>query len=193
MSEGMIQFLIDHLSQIDLEIRRAIENWRTKSLFGNCHSPEQRKLWTTDESITQCTLYGKQALCKNVIIAMFKERIGLGPDYNEVMTCMLPPFINCFYYLLRMIPPQNILLYPWRAAPLICNHLTFPRQILTICGISARTIPDKDHPGYCKLCQIFWCKHTIAYLKNHPRMDDGFQEVSSFGFSLKQKLFPLVV
>ena len=170
----MIQFLLDHLSQIDLEICWAFVNWLTESLFGNQHSPKQRKLWKIDGSITQCTLYEKQALCKNVIISMFKERIGLGPDYYEVMTYMLPPFINCFYCLLRMIPPKKIVLYPKRAASLICNHLTFSRKILTIRGISARTIPDEDRPGYCKLCQMFWCKHTIAYLQNHLRMDDGF-------------------
>ena len=170
----MIQFLLDHLSQTDLEICRATVNRITKSLFGNWHSPKQRRLWTNDGSITQCTIYGKQALCKNVIIAMFKERIGLGLDYYEGMTYMLPPFINNFYCLLRMIPPKKIVLYPKRVGPLICNHLTFPRQILTICGISARTILDKDCLGYCKICQTFWCKHTIAYLQNYPRMDDGF-------------------
>ena len=71
--EGMIQFLLDYLNQTDLEIHQATINRLIESLFGNWHSPKQRKLWTIDESITQCTLYGKQALSKNVIIAMFKE------------------------------------------------------------------------------------------------------------------------
>ena len=110
-TEGMIQFLLDHLNQINLEIRRAIVNRLIESLFGNWHILEQRKLWTIEESVTQCTLYGKQALCKNVIIAMFKERIGLGPDYYKVMTYMLPPFINWFYCILRIIPPKKIVLY----------------------------------------------------------------------------------
>ena len=135
---------------------------------------EQGKLWTTQESFTQCTLYGKQPLQKNVIIVMFKERIGLGLDYYKVMTYMLPPFINQFYCLLRMIPPKKIVLYPKRPAPLICNHLTFPIDISTIRRILTRTIPDKDCPGYCKLCKIFWCKHAILYLQHYPRMDDGF-------------------
>ena len=125
-TERMIQFLLDHLNQTDLEIRRAIVDWLVKSLFGNWLSNAQRKLWTIDGSITQCTLYGKQSLRKNIIIAMFKERIGLGPDYYEVMIYMLPPFINCFYCLLRTIPPEKIVLYPKRPAPLICNRLTFP-------------------------------------------------------------------
>ena len=173
-TERMIQFLLDHLNQIDLEICQAIVDWLVKSLFGNPLSNAKRKLWTTDGSITQCTLYGKQSLRKNVIIAMFKERIGLGPDYYEVMTYMLPPFINRFYCLLRMIPPEKIVLYPKRPAPLICNRLTFPDQISTIQKISIRTIPDKDRLGFCRLFGMFWCKHTIAYLQRHPKMDDGF-------------------
>ena len=129
---------------------------------------------TIDGSITQCTLYGKQSLHKNVIIAMFKERISLGPDYYEAMTYMLPPFINWFYCLLRMIPFEKIVLYPKRPVPLICNQLTFPGQISTIQKISVRTIPNKDCLGFCRLCGMFWCKHTIACLQHHPRMDDGF-------------------
>ena len=173
-TERMIQFLLDHLSQTNLEICQATVDWLIKSLFGKRLSNGQRKLWTTDGSITQCTLYGKQSLRKNVIIAMFKERIGLGPDYYEVMTYMLPPFINRFYCLLRMIPPEKIVLYPKRPAPLICNRLTFPDQISTIQKISVRTIPDEDRPGFCRLCGMFWCKHTIAYLQRHPRIDEGF-------------------
>ena len=142
----------------------------------------QRNVWTTKGSITQCTLYGKQSLCKNVIISMFKERISLGLDYYKVMTYMLSPFINRFYYLLRMIPPEKIVLYPKRLAPLICSRLTFPDQISTIQKISIRTIPDEDCLGYYKLCKMFWCKHTIAYLQHYPMMDDGIQKVPNFGF-----------
>ena len=58
-TEGMIQFLLDHLSQTDLEIHQSTLNRLTESLFRNWHSLERRKLWTIDESITQCTLYGK--------------------------------------------------------------------------------------------------------------------------------------
>ena len=145
----------------------------TKSLIGNQNRREQRKLWKIQGSITQCTLYGKQSFWKNVIIAMFKERIGLGPDYYKVMTYMLPPFINRFFSLLRMIPPEKIVLYPKRTTPLICNCLTFLGQSSTIRRISTRTIPDEDRLGYCKLCKIFWCKHTIAYLQHYPRIDDG--------------------
>ena len=93
-TEETIQVLLDHLSQIDLVIRQAAVNWLTKNLFGNWHSHGRRKLWTIKGSIIQCTLYGKQSLCKNVIIAMFKERIGLGPDYYKFMTYMLSPFMN---------------------------------------------------------------------------------------------------
>ena len=85
-----------------------------------------------DNQWAQCTLYGKQSLRKNVTIAMFKERIGMGPDYYKVITYMLPLFINRFYYLLRMIPAKKIVLYPKMPAPLICNQLTFPDQISTI-------------------------------------------------------------
>ena len=177
----MIQLLLDHFNQTSLEIRQATIDWLIKILFGDRHSNGRRKLWTTKGSITQCTLYGKQSLCKNVIIAMFKERIGLGPNYYKVMTYMLPPFINRFYCLLRMIPPEKIVLYPKRPAPLICNCLTFPGQISTI-QISTRTILDKDCPRYCKLCKMFWCKHTIAYLQHYPKMDDGINEVPDFGF-----------
>ena len=116
---------------------------------------EQRNLWTTQSSITQCTLYGKQSLQKNVIVAMFKERLGMGPNYYEVMTYMLPPFINKFYCLLRMIPFEKIVLYPKRSALLICNHLTFPNKILTICRITARTIPNEELLGYFTLCGMF--------------------------------------
>ena len=162
--KGMIQ---DHLSQTSLEIWQATIDWLIKSLFRNQHSNGQRKLWTFEGSITQCTLYGKQSLCKNVIIAMFKERIGLGPDYYKVMTYMLLPFfINRFYCLLRIIPLEKIVLYPKRLVPLICNHLTFPRQISRIRRILTRTIPNKDWPSYCKLWKMFWCKHTIAYLQH---------------------------
>ena len=172
--EKMIPFLLDHLNQTNLGICQATIDWLVESLFGNRLSNARRKLWTTDGTITQCTLYGKQSMCKNVIIAMFKERIGLGLDYYKVMTYMLPPFINHFYCLLRMIPPEKIVLYPKRPAPLICNQLTFPNQISTIQKISVRTIPDKNRPGFCRLCGMFWYKHTIAYLQRHPRMDDGF-------------------
>ena len=177
ISEGLakeiIQLLLDHLNQANLKICQATIEWLTKSLFGNQNSREQRKLGTTQGSITQCTLYGKQSLWKNVIIAMFKERIGLGFDYYKVMAYMLLPFINQIFCLLRMIPPKKIVLYPKRPTPLIFNYLTFPLQISTIRRISARTILEKDCPGYCKLCKLFWCKHTIAYLQHYPKMDDG--------------------
>ena len=138
----------------------------------------------TQGSITQCTLYGKKSLQKNVIISMFKERIGLGLDYYKVMTYMLLPFINQFYYLLRMIPPEKILLYPKRAAPLICNHLTFPNKILTIHRISTRIIPDKDCPGYCKLCKTFWYKNIPLHTSNTtPEWMVGFRKLLILDFN----------
>ena len=124
LTKEIIQLLFDHLNQSNLKIHQAIVEQLTKILFGNQNSREQRKLWTTQGSITQCTLYGKQSLQKNVIIAMFKERIGLGHGYYEVMTYMLSPFINQFFCLLRMIPSEKIVLYPKRPALLTCNRRT---------------------------------------------------------------------
>ena len=155
LAKETIQLLLDHLNQANLEICQAIVERLTKSLFGDQNSREQGKFWTTQGFVTQCTLYGNQSLQKNVIMAMFKERIGLGLDYYEVMTYMLPPFIKRFFCLLRMIPPKKIVLYPKRPTPLIYNCPTFLRQISTIRRISARTICDKDRPGYRKLCGMF--------------------------------------
>ena len=160
--EEIIQLQLDHLNQENLKIRQATVERLTKSLFGDQNSREQRNLWTNQGSITQCTLYGKQSFQKNGIIAMFKERIGLGHDYHKIMTYMIPPFINQFFCLLRMIPPEKIVLYPKRRVPLICNYLTFPGQISTIWRLLTRTIPNKDCPRYYKLYKMFWCKHTIA-------------------------------
>ena len=103
----------------------------------------------------------------------------MGPNYYEFMTYMLPPFLNHLYCLLRMIPYEKIVPYPKQATPLI---YTFPRKFSTICSITARTIPNEECPSYSNLCGMFWCKHTIAYLQHHPRMDEKIQKAPIFGF-----------
>ena len=78
----MVALQMDHLSQTNLEVRQVVIEHLTQELFGEEAS---ERVWHTQGQVTQCILFGAQTIRKNVILAMFKERLGMGPKYYHFL------------------------------------------------------------------------------------------------------------
>ena len=92
--------------------------------------------WRTKGNVASCDLYGERRLRKNVILFMFKEQLGLGPKYYQLLTVVEPYGRSRIQCLLKMLPHAKMVLrlYSMRfslyKAPLFLNQAEKVQDII---------------------------------------------------------------
>ena len=93
MVNTMISFAMGHLEHAKLEVRSATPD-RIIEIYFPRDGWDQTYLWQTKEDVMRVTLWGKEHLKKNVIIAMVREKLGLGPKTYWIVNSRSPDFVT---------------------------------------------------------------------------------------------------
>ena len=112
----MIQIQMDHLRLANLEVCQLEIDCLAKALFDNGFEEKQ---WSTNKEVTRCKLFGVCQMNKNVILCMFKEQLGLGPKYYQIIALIEPYGRSHIQCLTRMLPHEKMVL------KLYCMKLNF--------------------------------------------------------------------
>ena len=76
-----------HLRLATLEFFQSAIDRLAKALFDD---GLEDKHWSTNQEVTRCKLFGACQMKKNVILCMFKEQLGLGPNYYQIIALIEP-------------------------------------------------------------------------------------------------------
>ena len=67
----------------------------------------------TRRRITQVELYTEELVMKNVKVAMFKEKLGLGPKYYYInLLAPLPTYYSRLVFLTGLLPSEKFIISP---------------------------------------------------------------------------------
>ena len=108
--EDMILLQVEHLRQASLVVCQSVVNRLARALFDDGLKDEE---WQTNGNVANCGLYEEQQLRKNVILFMFKEQLGIGPKYYQLLTSIEAYGRSCFQCLLRFLPHEKMVLHLW--------------------------------------------------------------------------------
>ena len=150
--EEMIRFQLEHLRFASLEVCQGAIDCLAEGLF---EDPE--RIWVTRGVITQCIFFGPQTIRKNVILAMFKEKLRMGPKYYNIFVPYYPNYPTCIFLLTRFLPSHKFVLFPFLSLRAIT--LKFPRRIPMAIEMIKRRIPPEDQKTFCGECPFRWCHH----------------------------------
>ena len=78
---------MDHLRLANLEVCQSAIDCLAKALFEDGLEDRQ---WSTSQEVTRYKLFGACQMKKNVILCMFKEHLGLGPKYYQIIALIEP-------------------------------------------------------------------------------------------------------
>ena len=143
--EQMIQLQMDHLRLANLEVcQLAID---CLALFDNGLEDRQ---WSTNWEVTRYRLFGACQMKKNVILCMFKEWLGLGPKYYQIIALIEPNGWSCIQCLTRMLPHDKMVLKLYCMKMNFFKGPIFPNQE-KIRAIYDWEIPLEEQPNYCNI------------------------------------------
>ena len=135
----MILLQMDHLRQASLVVCQSIVNRLGKALFDDGLKDKE---WHKKGNVVSCGLFGECQLRKNVILFMFKEQLGLGPKYYQLLTSIEPyGHIQC---LLRLLPHEKKVLRLWSIRFSLYKAPLFPNQAEKFQEIIDRRIPPEE-------------------------------------------------
>ena len=107
LEEDMILLQVEHLRQASLVVHQSVVNRLTKALFDDGLKDKE---WRTNGNVASCGLYEEQRLGKNVILFMFKEQLGIGPKYYQLLISIEPYGRTRIQCLLRFLPHEKMVL-----------------------------------------------------------------------------------
>ena len=112
--DEMNVFAIEYLSQASLAVCKATIRRITTSLFPvDSSGGAPRGLWLTRRRITQVELYTEELVMKNVKVAMFKEKLGLGPKFYYInLLAPLPTYYSRLFCLTGLLPSEKFIISP---------------------------------------------------------------------------------
>ena len=102
---------MEHLDRADPNICSLAIRRLEELLFPNKFE-RKVKLWITKCNCTRVTTWGQQVLLKNLKIALFKERLGLGPETYCLMRNASPSFFAKVALIFTCLPPRKFCVYP---------------------------------------------------------------------------------
>ena len=105
--KDMILLQVEHLRQTSLIVCQSVVNRLAKALFDDGLKDEE---WQTNKNVASCGLYEERRLRKNVILFMFKEQLGIGPKYYQLLTSIEPYGRSRIQCLLRFLPHVKMVL-----------------------------------------------------------------------------------
>ena len=123
--EEMILFQMGHLRQASLVVCQSTVSHLEKALFDD---GLEDKEWRIKGNVANCGLFGEHQLRKNVILFMFKEKLGLGPNYYQLLTAIEPYGRSHIQCLLRMLPHEKMVLCLYSMRFSLYKAPLFPNQ-----------------------------------------------------------------
>ena len=121
----MILFQMGHLRQASLVVCQLAVSRLAKALFDNGLKDEE---WSTKGNVASCVLFGECQLRKSVILFMFKEQLGLGPNYYHLLTAIEPYGGSRIQCLLKMLPHEKMVLRLYSMRFSLYKAPLFPSQ-----------------------------------------------------------------
>ena len=150
--EEMVNFQLERLKFASLEVYQGAIDCLAEGLFKD---PDQ--MWVTRGLITQCVLFGPQTIRKNVLLAMFREKLDMGPKYYNIFVPYYPNYPSCIFCLAQFLPSNKFVLFPFLSLRAIT--LKFPRKSLMAREMIEQRIPPEDQKTFCNECPFRWCHH----------------------------------
>ena len=139
--EEMILFQMDHLRQASLAVCQLAVSRLAKALFDDGLKDKE---WHTKGNVANCGLFGERRLRKNVILFMFKEQLGLGPNYYQLLTAIEPYGRSRIQCLLRMLPHKKTVLCLYSMRFALYKAPLFPNQAEKVQEVIDERIPPKE-------------------------------------------------
>ena len=121
----MVLLQMGHLRQASLVVCQSAVNHLAKALF---YDGLKHKEWRTKGNVASCGLFGERQLRKNVILFMFKEQLGLDPNYCQLLTVIEPYGLSRIQCLLRMLPHEKMVLCLYSMRFALYKAPLFPSQ-----------------------------------------------------------------
>ena len=153
--EEMIRFQLEHLRFASLEVRQGAIDCLAEGLLKDLD-----RICVTRGVITQCVLFGPQTIRKNVILAMFKEKLRMGPKYYNIFVHYYPNYPTRIFLLTRFLHSHKFVLFPFLSLSAIT--LKFPRRIPMAIEMIEQRISPEDQKTFCGECPFRWCHHYWA-------------------------------
>ena len=155
---------MEHLDRADPNICSLAIRRLEELLFPNKFE-RKVKLWITKCNCTRVTTWGQQVLLKNLKIALFKERLGLGPETYCRMHNASPSFSAKVALIFTCLPPRKFCVYPFGDP--IRGILSNPKWIDLNRTICKKSLPKKLMYPLCPSCNSFWCEEGQCIVENY--------------------------
>ena len=91
---------MDHLRHASLKVCKSAVDHLARALFDDGLEDLQ---WSNKGDVTRCRFFGERQMKKNFILRMFKEQLGLGPDYCLLIALIEPcgaasnVYLECYH------------------------------------------------------------------------------------------------
>ena len=142
--DEMISFAMEHLQHANLKVcEETVE--RLANLLFPKYRHHQEWMWQTRHNITRVTLWGKELVQDNTILAMIKEKLGLGPKYYWIVGSRASFFSDRLFYLSSILPWKKFCIRPEGLITLQGPFLSESREEMTM-EIVGNQIPPQEMP-----------------------------------------------
>ena len=148
------EIAMKHLDKADPSICSLAIRRLEEILFPN-EFERKVKVWITKNGYTRVTTWGQQVLLKNLKIALFKERLGLGPISYCLIWNSSPSFSAKVALIFTCLFPSKFCVYP--LGPPIQGILSSPQWIDLNHTICKKSLPKDLMYPLCPSCNSFWC------------------------------------
>src|SRR5262249_2930768 len=117
-----------------------------------------KHLWVTKGDITQIKLLGEERLRNNVVVAMYKERLGLGPKHYYVeISAGSTSDHNRLFCLTKFLPQEKFIIAGNRVPSLSGLFDMQPKRKAMAIDILSRKVSTEELPFRCHVCHDRWC------------------------------------
>ena len=151
--DEMISFAMEHLEHVDLKVCMEIVGRLAILLFPQDRH-HQKWMWQTRDEVTRVTLWGRKHIRDNVILAMTKEKLGLGPKYYWIMGTQASFCSNRLFYVSSVLPWKKFCIEPPGVTTLKGPFLNESRREMAM-EMMRNKIPPQEMPSTC--CAHSWC------------------------------------
>ena len=145
--EEMIAFAMEHLEHADLKVRKETVERLAIKLFPK-YRHRQEWMWQSRDNITRVTLWGQEHVRDNTILAMVKEKLGLGPKYYWIVGSRTLFFSDRLFYISSVLPWNKFCIKPQGLTTLQGPFLNESRKEMAT-EILKNRIPPQDMPHTC--------------------------------------------
>ena len=156
--EQIEELAMEHLATASLAIRTATVEKVVDTFFSiGTSTGGLEHLWVTRRNITRIILEDGEFLKNNVVVAMYKERLGLGPKYYYVEVSGRTRDHNRLFCLTKFLPQEKFIIVGHQVPCLKGLFDMQPKGKAMAIDVLSRRIPVEELPSRCRVCHDRWC------------------------------------